>query len=118
MDIYCAKCGAFFKNWKLDLIECCGTDMSVLAEPKLGGVVARKAAHFISPDIQPYKSMVTGEMITSRKDHREHLKVNRLVEIGNEPIKAPPPPPKINVRKELAEVVRQVYNDPRHNDAR
>jgi len=35
-------------------------------------------------DIQPYRSMVTGEMITSRSAHREHLKAHRLVEVGNE----------------------------------
>lgn len=38
----------------------------------------------VMADIQPYKSMVTGEMITSRSYHREHLKQHRLVEIGNE----------------------------------
>lgn len=35
-------------------------------------------------DIQPYRSMVTGEMINSRSQHREHLKAHRLVEVGNE----------------------------------
>ncbi len=35
-------------------------------------------------DIQPYQSMVTGEMINSRSQHREHLKTHRLVEVGNE----------------------------------
>ena len=43
----------------------------------------RKTADFM-PDIQPYKSMVTGEMITSRSQHREHLKAHGLREIGNE----------------------------------
>ncbi len=38
----------------------------------------------VMPDIQPYQSTVTGEMITSRSQHREHLKAHRLVEIGNE----------------------------------
>lgn len=36
------------------------------------------------PDIKPYKSMVTGEMITSRSKHREHLKRHDLIEVGNE----------------------------------
>jgi hypothetical protein len=35
-------------------------------------------------DIQPYRSMVTGEVINSRSQHREHLKAHRLVEVGNE----------------------------------
>jgi hypothetical protein len=41
-------------------------------------------APFIMPDIQPYQSMATGEMITSRSRHREHLKANGLIEVGNE----------------------------------
>lgn len=35
-------------------------------------------------DIQPYKSMATGEMITSRSKHRTHLKDRGLIEVGNE----------------------------------
>ena len=35
-------------------------------------------------DIEPYQSMVTGEMITSRSKHREHLREHGLREIGNE----------------------------------
>jgi hypothetical protein len=38
-------------------------------------------------DIQPYRSMATGEMITSRSQHRDHLKATGCVEVGNEPIK-------------------------------
>lgn len=38
----------------------------------------------VMPDIEPYQSMATGEMITSRSQHREHLKIHRLNEIGNE----------------------------------
>lgn len=39
-------------------------------------------------EIQPYKSMITGEMIDSRAKHREHLKRHGCVELGNEPLKA------------------------------
>lgn len=35
-------------------------------------------------DIQPYQSMVTGEMITSRSQHRAHLKAHKVIEVGNE----------------------------------
>lgn len=35
-------------------------------------------------DLQPYKSMVDGKMIEGRKQHREMLKRNHLIEIGNE----------------------------------
>jgi hypothetical protein len=40
-------------------------------------------SHIVIPDIQPYKT-VTGEVVNSRKQHREFLKRNDLVEIGNE----------------------------------
>ena len=35
-------------------------------------------------DIQPYQSQITGEMITSRSQHREHLKRHNCFEVGNE----------------------------------
>ncbi len=35
-------------------------------------------------DINPYKSMVTGEMITSRSTHRDHLKRHNVTEVGND----------------------------------
>lgn len=41
-------------------------------------------APMVMPDIQPYQSMQTGEMITSRSQHKAHLKQHKLVEIGNE----------------------------------
>ena len=41
----------------------------------------------VMPDIAPYKSMKTGEMITSRSQHREHLRRHDLQELGNEPLK-------------------------------
>lgn len=35
-------------------------------------------------DIKPYQSMVTGEWITSRSHHRDHLKAHKVIEVGNE----------------------------------
>lgn len=43
-----------------------------------------KRTHMVIPDLQPYKSMATGEMITSRRQHRDHLRRHNLVEVGNE----------------------------------
>lgn len=40
--------------------------------------------HHVMPDIQPYKSMIDGQMITSRSKHRGHLKANGCIEVGNE----------------------------------
>lgn len=51
----------------------------------------------IMGDIKPYRSMITGEMISSRSKHRDHLRAHRCIEIGNEtkylqpkPIQSPP----------------------------
>lgn len=38
----------------------------------------------VLPDIAPYKSMVTGEVIESRSKHREHLKRHGYEEVGND----------------------------------
>ncbi len=40
--------------------------------------------HYVQPDIQPYKSMIDGKMITSRSEHRRHLKANNCIEVGND----------------------------------
>lgn len=68
-----------------------------------------RASHYVMPDIQPYQSQVTGEMITSRSQHREHLKTHRLVEIGNETkyLKNKPVQPPPGLRDTLGRVVYQ-----------
>lgn len=38
----------------------------------------------VMDDIAPYRSQVTGELITSRSRHREHLKTHHCVEIGDQ----------------------------------
>jgi hypothetical protein len=69
-------------------------------------------ATYIAPDIQPYRSTITGEMITSRSQHREHLKRHNCFEIGNEVdamMKAARPETKIDregIRQALAQVMQ------------
>jgi len=41
-------------------------------------------APIVITDIQPYRSMFTGERIQSRRHHRDHLRAHRLIEVGNE----------------------------------
>ncbi len=56
-------------------------------------------------DINPYKSMVTGEMITSRSRHRDHLARHNLIEIGNDTshmTKRPTPPPSQDRKRLIA----------------
>lgn len=41
-------------------------------------------APMVMGDIQPYKSMIDGSLITSRSHHREHLRAHGCVEVGND----------------------------------
>jgi len=69
----------------------------------------------VIPDIQPYKSMIDGSVITSRSVHRAHLKQHGCVEIGNDsslraqpkPI-APPPGLKDEIIRVANEKLRRV----------
>lgn len=71
-------------------------------------------ASYVIPDIEPYKAMggdMSGKHITSRRQHREFLKRNRFVEVGNEPIRAvknDTRPKKGEVAAELKRVIPQV----------
>lgn len=41
-------------------------------------------------DIDPYRSTITGERITSRSHHRDHLRAHNCIEVGNEFTQAKP----------------------------
>jgi len=68
-----------------DLPEHCGAPMT-----------RQIVAPMVATDIAPYQSQITGEMISSRSQHRAHLKQHGMIEVGNEkqkvngPIKPPP----------------------------
>lgn len=68
------------------------------------------SAPFVIPDISPYKSMATGEMVTSRSAHREHLKRHGLVEIGNEVKHHLSTPKKQDNREERRRAIAEVLN--------
>ena len=58
----------------------------------------------IMPEIEPYKSQITGEWITSRAKHKEHLRRHGYTEVGNDSSIFKPPAPisaKSTTRKEL-----------------
>jgi hypothetical protein len=89
--------------------------MQELKPAKLGGVVAKKATHYIQPDIQPYQAMAvdkaTGKapMITSRREHNEFLKRNDFVCVGNDaPTKAKPKEINVTSRQELSNAIDRV----------
>ena len=62
----------------------------------------------IIPDIQPYKSMITGEIIHSRTRHKTHLKDHNVVEVGNE-ITAATKMPEVKRADFKEEIKKQVY---------
>lgn len=84
-----------------DLPVCCGKTMTrVISAP------------YVQADIQPYKSMVDGSMITSKSQHRSHLKQHGMVEIGNEiDAHMTKPKPKVDregIRKAIADSIERV----------
>lgn len=54
--------------------------------PACCGTLTKKvlSAASVIPDIQPYQSQITGEMITGRAQHKEHLKRHGCIEVGND----------------------------------
>lgn len=63
-----------------------------------------RKSHHILPDIAPYKSVITGEVINGRKQHRDHLKKHQVIEVGNEKIEGrlhKENYPKDEIRREL-----------------
>lgn len=88
-----------------DTPECCGERMKhVICAP------------MITPDIQPYKAIAvdkkTGKTpyITSRKEHREFLRRNNYVEIGNDSMKPRETRGDFNLRNDLAQATKKVLN--------
>lgn len=64
------------------------------------------APHVIE-DIQPYRSVVTGERIKGRSHHRTHLRDHNLIELGNERIEAkkkPLPPVGPDIKRAIEEL--------------
>jgi len=104
MPIYatrCQHCGARQDVYRSvetrdDLPECCGSKVErVLSAP------------YVAPDIQPYRSMVTGEIINSRSQHRAHLKAHGKIEVGNERMEVMRPEP-TGIKEDLVKAMAQL----------
>ena len=74
---------------------------------------AEPVAPGIMPDIQPYQSMADGSMITSRSQHRAHLRQHNCIEIGNESMETKVAPPTDNRR----EILRAQLDNMTHDQA-
>lgn len=66
-------------------------------------------APMVMTDIQPYQSMIDGQMITSRSTHRAHLRQHGCIEIGNETkyLKSQPLTPPPGLKERLIQVAHQ-----------
>ncbi len=53
-------------------------------ELDLDAPLTPRVTPYVMGDISDYRSVVTGERITSRSRHREHLRDHGCVEVGNE----------------------------------
>ena len=72
---------------------------------------AEPVAPIIMPDIQPYQSMADGSMITSRSQHRAHLRQHNCIEIGNETMETKPTQGKDTRREVLRAQVANMTHD-------
>lgn len=70
------------------------------------------AVHHVMPEIQPYQSMKTGEWITSRAQHQEHLKRHNCFEVGNEI--APPKPVEVDPHGDIKQSYVRQFMPMRH----
>jgi putative FmdB family regulatory protein len=79
-DIRCVECGkeseVFLKLSEFENLPVCEDCNAMMVR------VIRPTN--IMPDIQPYRSMVTGEVIGSRSTHKKHLITHNVTEVGNE----------------------------------
>jgi hypothetical protein len=64
--------------------------------------------NYVIPDIGGYKSMQTGEWISSRSTHRAHLKQHGLIELGNEKLTPQKPKADPTVKLDIINAVNRV----------
>ncbi len=55
-----------------------------MVELDLDTPLSPRKGPYIQSDIAPYRSVITREPITSRSEHRAHLRQHGCVEVGNE----------------------------------
>lgn len=82
----CPECEAidqvFRKINDRDRVHCCHACED--ATYKLVPCARVLEAPMVVTDMPPYRSMIDGRMITSRSQHRDHLKAHGCIEVGNE----------------------------------
>lgn len=87
MPIYeckCTECGEHQDVYRTvaecrNMPDCCGQQMQKVYTP----------LHVIE-DMKPYRSPIDGKMVTSRTQHRDHMRKHDVVEVGNEKLSGKP----------------------------
>lgn len=87
------------KNGKVAEINSDGYVIWLRPGSNTGNKMSSLPSPMVMRDIEPYKSMITGEMITSRSVHKTHLKQHGCVEVGNDTSHMKPKPVKHDFRK-------------------
>lgn len=91
MPLYEAKCTECGEHQDVfrpvsqcrDMPDCCGKPMQKVFTP----------LHVVC-DMKPYKSPLDGSWVTSRSQHRNHMKKHDVIEVGNENLDRPRKPQK------------------------
>lgn len=73
----------------------------------------KRDEYYVQDDIKPYKSMIDGSVISSRSQHRRHLKQHGCIEVGNERMESKPKMSK-SVRREI---LREQLGSMTHREA-
>jgi len=83
-----------------------------LVELDLTAPLPPAVAPYVQNDIRPYRSIRTGEMITGRAQHREHLQRWGLTEVGNERAPFTASRPLADAGEIVPDIKRELARDP------
>jgi putative FmdB family regulatory protein len=107
-DYRCATCGTVAEEYRR---------MDDRHQPKACACGGEAEFCFSPPhvvsDIEPYQSMADGSMITSRSQHRDHLKRHNVIEVGNERLnmKREVTIPRASIRSEIKRTVDRMKQE-------
>ena len=68
------------------------------------------AAPHVIRDIEPYRSVVNGQWVTSRRQHRDIAKAHGLIEVGNDPaiLRKNKPKPLPSAKQAVKDAIEQL----------
>ena len=107
-DYSCASCGAVREEFRRS-----GDRHDKLACPCGGEAEYCFAPPRVQSDIEGYQSMADGSWISSRSQHRDHLKRHGCIEVGNErsPMKREVTVPRASIREEIKRTVDRMKQE-------